>query len=186
MLSSLIPLISPQTFVDHFRVRVYFYGIHKLLVKNKQTNKTERLWEERRDRSCLRSWYETVSHCILGWTNMENCTFRTNLIAFAKWAKKRLVLWLPKPYPIRLRLQACRNCDGMVKCTKIAQKRGKHLNRCLHATEVNFIVVCFVRCFIFWVTWFVPKTINVTSKVARNGTLSGPYSHLKPCVTVTN
>lgn len=37
MLSSLIPLISLQTFVDHFSVRVYFYGIHKLLVKNKQT-----------------------------------------------------------------------------------------------------------------------------------------------------
>ena len=41
MLSSLILLISPQTFVDHFSVRVYFYGIHKLLVKNKQTNKQQ-------------------------------------------------------------------------------------------------------------------------------------------------
>ena len=43
MLSSLILLISPQTFVDHFSVRVYFYGIHKLLVKNKQTNKQTKL-----------------------------------------------------------------------------------------------------------------------------------------------
>lgn len=63
---------------------------------NKQTNKTERLWGERLDRSCLRSWYETVSHFILGWTNMKDSILRMNFILFANWEEKKLFLWLPK------------------------------------------------------------------------------------------
>lgn len=55
---------------------------------NKQTNKTERLWGERLDRSCLRSWYETVSHFILGWTNMKDSILRMNFILFANWEEK--------------------------------------------------------------------------------------------------
>jgi len=58
-------------FVDYFSVSVYFYGIYKLLAKKNKEIKIknanafgENGWEIASN--FLRSWYETISYCILG------------------------------------------------------------------------------------------------------------------------